>query len=304
MFKLTKTQGIGIFVVAVLIAFYLILNFLRGQDIFNSRNRFYALFENVEGLSTTGPVYLKGLKIGMIENITYNQEEENFTVEFTAKSEFNIPSNSSVEIYSSDILGGKALRVKMGNGTQYAKNGDTLAGNIVPDMIASLTNEIGPMKEQLSTIMTNLNGLLVNINTILDTNGRENISQTLENLNSTLKNTEGITANLNTLSPEIKSIVENLDKLASSLGEQSGALGSSLQNIESITKDLSEADLRATIETLRTLAEQLQNPEGSIGKLMHTDSLHNSLDSLVRNINAFVDKVSENPKKFIKISVF
>ena len=79
---------------------------------------------------------------------------------------------------------------------------------------------------------------------------------------------------------------------------------STLENIDNITGQLSEADLKATIESLKSLVEKLQDPDGSVGKLLSTDSLHNSVDSLINNINNFVDKMTENPKKFIKISVF
>ena len=55
---------------------------------------------------------------------------------------------------------------------------------------------------------------------------------------------------------------------------------------------------------MKNLMEKLQDPNGTIGKLMATDSMHNSLDSLVQSLNSFVEKMTENPKKFIKISVF
>lgn len=303
-FKLTKTQGIGLFVIITLVGLFIAINFLRGEDIFNRNVTYYTTYDNVEGLTATGPVYLRGLKVGMIQDIRYNAAKDNFIIEFTVKSDYAIPANSTAELYSSDLLGGKAIKINLGRDNLYAKENDTLKSTSSPDMIASITGEIGPLAEKLSAVMENLNTTLLGINEILDTTGQANISQALANLNRTLENTKGITGNLNSLSPQINGIVENLNKLAAALESSSSNMTSTLENIDNITGQLSEADLKATIESLKSLVEKLQDPDGSVGKLLSTDSLHNSVDSLINNINNFVDKMTENPKKFIKISVF
>lgn len=302
--KLTKAQGIGLFVVITLVAIYVVINFLKGEDLFNKRTRYYTVFENVEGLSSTGPVYIRGLKVGTVDNIKYDNTRDYFVVKLSVKSDYAIPINSVVEVYSADLLGGKSVRINLGNANTHAKGNDTLKSDSVPDMISMLTSEIGPMKEHLSKLMFNLNATLDNINSILDSNTQKNISQSLTSLNQTLKNTEKITGNINSRSPEINSIIENLNTLSASLNAGSSDLNASLRNINKITEGLSEAELQATIISIRNLTQKLQDPNGTIGKLLSTDSLHNSVDSLVRSLNTFVEKMTENPKKFIKISVF
>jgi hypothetical protein len=37
---------------------------------------------------------------------------------------------------------------------------------------------------------------------------------------------------------------------------------------------------------------------------MKNDSVYNSVDSLLIDINSLVNKIQENPKKYLKISVF
>jgi len=48
----------------------------------------------------------------------------------------------------------------------------------------------------------------------------------------------------------------------------------------------------------------MQNPNGTIGKLLTTDSLHNSINSLVTDLDNLIESINKNPKKYIKISVF
>ena len=303
-FKLSRTQGIGLFVVITLLAIYLVINFLKGEDLFNGKKGYYTVYENVEGLTATSPVYIRGLKVGMIEDISYNAINDNFIVSFNVKSEYAIPVNSIMEFYSSDLLGGKSVRIHMGDSNIIAQSGDTLASRIIPDMVSMLTSELIPVKEQLTEVMSSVNKVLTNVNDILDTNGKENLSQAIKHLNKTLANAEGVTKNLNTLSPEIKGIVENLNKLTASLGNSSEDINNTFKNLNKISANLSEADLQATINSLKELVQKLQDPNGSVGKLLTSDSMHKSVDSLVQNLNSFIEKVSENPKKYIKISVF
>lgn len=67
---------------------------------------------------------------------------------------------------------------------------------------------------------------------------------------------------------------------------------------------LNSADLAGTLTSVKELIDNINDPEGSIGKLFVDDSVYDSIDSLLINIDRFVDKIQENPKKYLKISVF
>jgi len=258
----------------------------------------------VDGLVVTGPVYVKGLKVGMVEAIEYDMEKDNFEVEFKVKSQFKVPSNSVAEIYSADIMGSKALRVNFGDSKTYAKGGDFLAANYAPDMVSSLLSEIGPLKAQVETLLGNLNMTLNNVNMLLDSAARENLQGSFANLNTTLANASRLTGTLNAISPELKGIVENLELLSKGLGESAGDIQGSLENVSAITEQLSEAELGKAVESLRSLSEKLQNPDGSVGKLLVTDSLHRAVNNLLNDVDILVQRITENPKKYIKVSVF
>ena len=48
----------------------------------------------------------------------------------------------------------------------------------------------------------------------------------------------------------------------------------------------------------------LAGGDGTLNKLMKNDSVYNSVDSLLNDVNDLVKKIKENPKKYLKISVF
>ncbi len=303
-FRLSRVQATGLFVLLTLIVTFAVINFLRGEDLFNRTTTYYANFSNVDGLAVTGPVYIKGLKVGMVEGIEYEMEKDIFEVEFKVKSKFRIPVNSVAEIYSADIMGSKALRVDLGDSKTYAGGGDTLAANFVPDMITSLLAEFGPMKVQVEHLLGNLNRTLDNVNNLLDSAATEQLQGSFANLNSTLANTSKLSGTLKDMAPQLQEIVENLQLLSDGLGQSAGDIQGSLENVNEITSQLSKADLGKAVESLRNLSEKLQDPQGSVGKLLSTDSLHNSVDNLIKDLDILIQKITENPKKYIKVSVF
>lgn len=303
-FRLSRVQAIGLFVLLTLIVTFAVINFLRGEDIFNRSTTYYAKFSNVDGLAVTGPVYVKGLKVGMVEGIEYDMERDIFEVEFKVKSQFKVPGNSVAEIYSADIMGSKAMRVVFGDSKTYAKGGDTLSANYVPDMVATLLSEIGPLKMQAEALLVNLNRTLDNVNMLLDSAARKDLQGSFANLNRTLANASQLSAALNGISPELEEIMENLEVLAKGLGQSAGDIQGSLANVNEITSQLSQAELGKAVESLRSLSEKLQDPNGSMGKLMATDSLHRAVNNLLQDVDILVQRITENPKKYIKVSVF
>ncbi len=303
-FRLSRLQAIGLFVLLTLIATFAVINFLRGEDFFNSSNTYVAEFDQVDGLTVTGPVYIKGYKVGMVEEIEYNVPTGKFVVELKVKSQFEIPSNSVAEVYSADIMGARAIRINLGDSSVVLESGDTLAATVQPDMITSVMGQIEPLKEQATELMANMNKTLDNVNMLLDSAARVEIQSSLQHLNRTLANASSLSKTLDNISPELVAIVKNLEVLSKGLGESSDEISGSLENINAITSSLSKAELDKTIESLRNLSEKLQDPNGSVGKLLTTDSLHNAVNTLVNDVDKLVKGITEQPRKYIKVSVF
>ena len=57
---MSKEVKIGTFAVTILVASFFLINYLRGEDIFNREIEISSRFENVEGLVASAPVFIKG----------------------------------------------------------------------------------------------------------------------------------------------------------------------------------------------------------------------------------------------------
>jgi phospholipid/cholesterol/gamma-HCH transport system substrate-binding protein len=302
--KFTSSQKIGFFVLLVIAAIFFTINFLRGHDLFKKNYKYYTYLDDVQGLSATGPVYIRGLKVGTVESINFAPQKDSFLVKLSIKNDYAIPIDSRAEIYSSDILGAKSLRIGLGTAGIHAKDGDTLKGSTIPDMMSLLYKSVGPLKDQVYALIGNLNKTLDNINLILDSNARYNLQGSFAKLNGTLANAEQLSASLNTMTPDLSSAIKNVNDLTYTLNDPHGNLSSTLVNINKTSQQLSELQLKESIDQLNKLLKQLQDPNATLGKLMTTDELHNSMDSLMREVDDLVKKIKENPKKYIRVTVF
>ncbi len=303
-FKISKELKAGIFGILIISALFFLINYLKGRDLFDRTNIYYARYENVEGLTTTGPVFIKGLRVGFVEKIKYVQERDQFVVALSVKSGYNIPENSIAEIYSSDILGTKSIRIVLGDSKKYLVEEDTLLTNVQAPLINMLTQEIIPLKEKAEALIVAMNKTFDNINYVLDDKTKNDISSSIAKLEATLNNLQEISGNLKERTPEVNEIIGNIKDVSGDLKSGSKNINRTISNIESITDSLNSADLKGTIVSLKDLLEKMQDPKGSMGKILTTDSLHTNINNLLREMDLLIKNINQNPKKYIKVTVF
>ena len=114
--KYRKEIITGLVFIAALALFIWGFSFLKGFNLFKEQRVLYAKYDRVSGLSKANPVSINGLKVGQVSDIYF---EPNFSgkiiVEITIETLLPIPKNSVALIYSSDLMGSKAIDLKLGN---------------------------------------------------------------------------------------------------------------------------------------------------------------------------------------------
>ena len=287
----------GLFAVIVLAVALFMIEFLKGKDVFSRNNTYYIIYPSVEGLSVSTGVTVGGYAAGIISDIEYNRQTMNYTVSASISREFDIPKDSYIEVYSSDILGTRKLRVRMGSSSVMASSGDTLRGCVEADMLSAITGS-------LDSLMRSIGTTVESVNLILDEENRAEVRQLLKRLNSTAGNLDRVSAMLQSKSPDIETLLSNLSSISATLDSAATAINGTAANAEAITASLKEADLTGMTDSIRSLAGRLQDPDGSIGKLMSSDSLYNALTALSNDLDSLVNNIRKDPKKYIKISIF
>lgn len=299
--KLSKEFKIGAFVIAILVASFILINYLRGEDIFNREIEITARYDNVEGLVASAPVYIKGFKAGKVIEVSYDTSEDDFVVTCSVLKDFFIPVDSRMIIYGVDIMGGKGVRIDLGSSAVDIEDGGVLASGSEPALLDGLAAGMGPLMAKLGNTLDSLNVTVTSVNRIVND---RNIEKTLAHFERTMSDIRSIAAGLEGKSDELNTFIDNLCALSEKFGVIAEKADTTIQEVSSLVASVDENDINEVITSFRNLLNNINDPEGTIGKLLADDSVYNSVDELLNDIDSLVRKIQENPKKYIRISVF
>lgn len=301
---MSKEIKIGIFAVSILVVSFFLINYLRGEDIFNREIELSSRFASVEGLVPSAPVYIKGYKAGKVSEVIYDSEAEDFEVICSIKKEFRIPSDSKMTIYSVDIMGGKGVKIDLGTSGLAASDGDVLAPAFEAGLMDGLAGGIGPLMAKVTSTLDSLSVTVSGINRMLSEENSARIASTLAHLDRTMANVDALSAVIGGKSDELAAFVSNLQIVSDKLVSVVGQADTVLTGINTTVASISESDIAGVVTSLKDLLDNVNDPDGTIGKLFVDKSVYDSFDALLNDIDDLVNKIQENPKKYLKISVF
>lgn len=301
---MSKELKIGIFTVSILIVSFFLINYLRGEDIFNREIELSSRFENVEGLVPSAPVFIKGYKAGKVSEVVYDSENEDFEVICSIKKEFRIPADSKMTIYSVDIMGGKGIRIDLGTSVSMASDGDTLTPSFEAGLMDGLSAGIGPLIAKVTATLDSLAYTVSGINSILSEDNSASIARTLAHLEKTMSQVQSLSSAIGGKSDELTAFIDDLDSLSCKMVSIVDKADTAMTGVNTVISSISQADIEGVISSFKTLLENMNDPEGTVGKLFVDNSIYDSVDALLNDINVLVKKIEENPKKYLRISVF
>ena len=302
--KNAKELKIGIFVVVVLTASFFMINYLRGEDIFNREYKVTGKYENVEGLVPSAPVFIKGFKAGKVTEVNYMTEEGEFEVVCSVSSAFPVPSDSKMVIYAVDLMGGKGVKIALGEAEESAEDGAQLETAFEAGLVDELGASIKPLLAKVGNTLDSLSVLVSGVNTMLSEENVRRIEGTLANVEKTMASVKGIAATINGKSAELEAFMDNLSAFSGKLEGLAEKVDTTITGFNGVVDQLNESDIKGLVSSFKELVENINDPDGSINRLMKDDSVYNSVDSLLNDVNILVKKIQENPRKYLKISVF
>jgi phospholipid/cholesterol/gamma-HCH transport system substrate-binding protein len=299
--KISKELKIGVFVVTVLTASFFLINYLRGKDIFNKEIELTARYQELDGLVSSAPVFIKGFKAGKVVSVSYDPASDDFLVTCSVLKDFSIPVDSKMTIYGVDIMGGKGIRIDLGISEFMVEDGGELAPSSEPALLDGLAEGVAPLMDKVGRTLDSLNMTVSAVNRLL---ADENISRTLTHIERTMADVRSIAEDLEGKSDELNIFIDNLASLSSkfiSIAEKADTI---VSDVTALTAAVSDEDVRSLVSSFRELLENINDPDGSVGKLLTDGSVYDSVDELLDDVDSLVRQIQENPKKYIKISVF
>ena len=299
--KVSKELKIGVFVVTVLVASFFLINYLRGKDIFNKEIEISARYQELDGLVSSAPVFIKGFKAGKVVSVSYDTDSDDFLVTCSVLKDFRIPEDSKMTIYGVDIMGGKGIRIDLGTSSVMVEDGGDLTPAYEPALLDGLASGVAPIMEKVVNTLDSLNVTVSAVNRLL---ADENISRTMAHIERTMSDVRSIASTIEGKSDELNVFIDNLASISTKFNSITNKADTLASDISSLVSAVSEEDVRSLVTSFRELLENINDPDGTIGKLLTENSVYKSVDELLNDVDSLVRQIQENPKKYIKISVF
>jgi phospholipid/cholesterol/gamma-HCH transport system substrate-binding protein len=289
-------------------------NFLKGRNLTVKTMRFYAVFENIEGLTSSNAVFINGKQVGTVYSSDGGEDMRKITVALTINQLIKIPDNS-IAVITPSVLGVTSIEIRLGNSKVYKKEGDTLSSIASKGMLADAFQKVDPLLLEVSNMIRSLDSVLVTVNSVFDTNTKNNIKSVMANLNNTTASlaisSASLQAILNTQSGALAKTLNNVSEITGTLKNNDKKIDQTLTNLESTTSKLSKLDLEKTLTTinvtisdLKNTIEKVNSDKGSIGLLINDPKLYNNLSATSNKLNLLLDDVRVHPKRYINVSVF
>lgn len=300
--RVSKEVKVALLGIVAVVALYLGFVFLKGTNVFSDTNRFFVVYNSVDGLTVSNPVLLNGVKVGIVQEVNLQPERGNrIVVAMEINKNIDVGDSTVASLSSSSVLGGKAIDLKMGRNSKHYEGGDTLISFVQTSLMSVLTAKAMPM-------MGSIDSTIIKINHFFDEDAKKSMQATLLNAQAsseTMKNIlamnqrniHNITSNLNQLTGSLKQTQQKFDRLAS--------------NLTTITDTLKRAEINQMIANMNTTVSEAQmavkkfnENTGTLGKLMNNDSLYNNLNNTAASMDALMVDLKANPKRYVHFSVF
>jgi phospholipid/cholesterol/gamma-HCH transport system substrate-binding protein len=302
MATLSKEAKVGLLTLVAGIMLYVGFNFLKGSSFFSPTNKYFVLYNNVEGLATSNAVLLNGVTIGRVSSIKLLTEKNNLIlVGLELNNDIIVGDSTKAILVNDGLLGGKNIDLLPGINSKIFKNQDTLIG-VTTKAISEL------ISEKALPIMANLDSTVVKLNALFgDELGSsvKNILHNFELASHDLKLTMAVSKT------NISGITTNLNALSASLIETEKSLRPLLQKMSSFADSLNDLELKKTIananaamQNLSEVSSKINKAEGSVGLLINDKSLYQKLDNSAKDLDLLLIDVKKNPKRYVHFSVF
>lgn len=300
--KISKEVKVAILAIVAIVILYFGFMFLKGSDLFSDTHTYYVVYDDVDGLTTSNPVMLNGIKVGTVQELTLLTDQANqIQVQIEVLKELEIGDSTIAALGNSDFLGGKAITLHLGNSTTKFDGGEKLIAYKASSIADIISTKTVPVIDRVDTT-------LARVNRILASEAKGNVQEILANTKAT---TDAINEILRTNQDNIRQITANINALTASLIKTERNINRLALNMADITDTLKQMEVNQLVQNansavaeLEAAANKLNSREGTAGMLINDEALYENLANSTAALNSLLLDFQTNPKRYVSFSVF
>jgi len=305
----TTELKVGIFAIVVIIFLsYMTLRVINLPMIWERGYRLYVEFDDVSGLDEQSKIKIAGVDAGIVEKIELRGGRARVTLRL--RPDITVYENATATLRMTGLLGDKYLSLSIGTPDRRPLRDGEMIRNVVPvaDLDALATklteaaNNIGVLSKNISEIFgegqrQTLQRAIQDLQVVM-ANLREMTVENREPLSNTLHQLETLTASLNKSGPEL---INNINRMVALLSEKGPSL---IKNLNSAAAQIREVigenreairesvkNIQETSRSLSLITRRLEQGKGTLGKLMHDESLYTSIKKISEQAGKSLDLV-------------
>lgn len=291
--KYAREIKVGLLTIICLFLLFFGFNFLKGINIFTPTNAYQGKFVHLHGLEQQSPVYISGYKVGQVDLIEYDYTQDTaFAVYISINEDVALPQGTTMALVADGIMGGMAIELQLATNQEILPVHSTLPTAYQPGIMDAIQTQL---LVNVNKAVTNIDSLIIQLQSQIQ---GDRIKSTLNNLNTIAQDLTAVSAEMKHIAQQqMPSIIHNAD--------------STLANMNTITTDVKQADIKHTISQLdttiakiNTVINDVQTQQGTIGKLLYDTTLYQHIDATILSADSLITDIKKQPKKYINMSVF
>lgn len=312
---IVATVGLG----ALIVGFF----FLKGQNLWQNKQRFFAVYETAEGLVTGNSVVKNGVPIGVLTSVSlYPNDPSRVLVGFDITTDWVKLPKGSIAQLEPGVLGSPVVNIIFSeDNTSFHASGDTVVAQIKPGVFQEIKDQvlqrIDPSLSKMNNVIATADSSLEVLSAVFSRN-TDNLDQSFEGIKNAIINFEHVSKNLDTLIAgfsgargQIFATLDNVKSITGNLKESNEEITKTLSNVATITDSLAALDLAGTLSKAQTsldkvnsILDELENGEGSLTMLLKDSTLYNNVSVMVEEAGRLVENIQEHPNRYLQFAVF
>ena len=296
--KSKKEIIVGLFALASIITLYLGINYLKGVDVFHSENKYYAIYNNVEGLAVSNPVIYKGVEVGNVGSISLMKAHRGVLVEMYIHKNVRLGKDTKAVLVSNSLMGSKAIVLNMEEHiVMPLVSGDTLQSVVEEGITEVLKGVTIPLADKLDSILVEYQGTGLAVKKMV-----ASFDSTSKNLNKILvDNQQQINTTMNGLASLTNSLNKNLLPNLNSISSKFDDVADSLK--QAPLKELT-VNLNQTLSEINSILKDINQGKGSVGQLVKNEDFYANINKSMKDLDSLLLDLKANPKRYVHFSVF
>jgi phospholipid/cholesterol/gamma-HCH transport system substrate-binding protein len=230
-------------------------------------------------------------------------------------TDIKIPKGSIAKIFSSDLLGSRAIEIDLSKNTEFIKDNDTLPSTAEISLKETVDQQVLPLKRKIEQLISSIDTTINIIDAVFNNTTRDNLTQSIASIKISLDHIKNTSVNVDELmgneKGHIASILAKIDELTGTFAKNGKNINNMLTNFSNISDSLAKANIKKTITNADStlyytsqIMQKINKGQGSLGLLVKDTTLYMRLSRTTQQLNDLMADLKAHPKRYVHFSLF